>query len=157
VASLSCGLGLPYRRWTDCLRPRRAVLHLAPRSRMGRSGHDQPIYASRLGSCNSCRSEDTTPMDGVLHLLGDRLRRMGRSPKHCTEAPCQAIDLTRGRVPCRSTQSKGGSFSCPFSDFHFLFSTYSWSTNPKITSPSRAHARRSGCSRRRRSFECACR
>ena len=37
------------------------------------SSHDQPVYASRLAACDSCRPKDTAAVDGVLHLGRSRL------------------------------------------------------------------------------------
>src|SRR5437899_7039278 len=89
MASLSCWLGLLDRRRTDRLRSRRAVHDLSASGRNDGSGHAKPVYASRLGSCDSGRSEDTAAVDGVLHLMGDRVCRMGRGAKHRTEEACQ--------------------------------------------------------------------
>src|SRR6202158_4563242 len=94
VASLSCWLDLPDRRRTDRLRSRRAVLDLSACGREGGSGHDKSVYASRLGSCDSGRPDDTAAVDGVLHLIGDRVCRMGSSPKHRAEAACKAGGVT---------------------------------------------------------------
>jgi len=38
--------------------------------------------------------EDTAAVDGVLHLMGDRVRRVGSSAKHRTEAGGQGGCLT---------------------------------------------------------------
>ena len=89
-----CWLGLPDRRWTDRLRPRRAVLDLAACGRMGGSGHDKRVYTSRLGSSDCGRPEDAAAVDSVLHLMGDRVGRMGSGAKHRTEAGSQAGCVT---------------------------------------------------------------
>jgi len=39
-----------------------------------------------LGSRDSGRSEGTAALDGVLHIMGDCVGRMGRSSKHRSEA-----------------------------------------------------------------------
>ena len=91
-------LGLPDRRRTDRLRPRRAVLDSSACGRLGGSGHDKPVYASRLGSCDFRRPEDTAALDGILHLMGDRVCRMGSGPKHRTEAGRQA-GCVKGDIP----------------------------------------------------------
>src|SRR5882724_10891763 len=98
MASLSCWLGLPDGRRTDRLRSRRAVFDLSACGRLGGSGHDKPVYASRLGACDSGRPEDTAAVDGILHLMGNRVGRMGSSPKHSTEAACQARCMTADAV-----------------------------------------------------------
>jgi hypothetical protein len=58
------------------------------------SGNDQPVYAARLGPCDSGRSRDTVAVDGVLHLLGYRISRTGGRPKHRTESACQTESIT---------------------------------------------------------------
>ena len=98
VASLSGWLGLPDRCRTDRLRPRRAVLSPSSRCRLGRSGHAKPLYSSRLGSCDSGGPEDTAALDSILHLMGDRVCRMGNGPKHRTEAGRQA-GCVKGDIP----------------------------------------------------------
>jgi hypothetical protein len=47
-----------------------------------------------MGSCDFRRPEDTAAVDGFLHLMGDRIRRVGSSPKHRTEAARQAVGLS---------------------------------------------------------------
>jgi hypothetical protein len=86
VAALSCWLGLSNWRRTDRLWSRRAVFDLSACSRLDGSWHDKPVYITRLGSCGSARSDGTPALDGVLHLMGNRLGRMGRGPKQRTEA-----------------------------------------------------------------------
>jgi uncharacterized membrane protein YphA (DoxX/SURF4 family) len=46
------------------------------------------------GPCDSGRSHDTVAVDGVLHLLGYRISRMGSRPKHRTESACQTEGIT---------------------------------------------------------------
>src|SRR5260370_33633512 len=107
MAALSCWLGLPDRRRTDRLRSWRAVLDLSACGREGGSGHDKPVYASRVGSCDSGRPEDTAAVDGVLHLMGDRVCRMGSSTKHCTEAACHAGSLTADSIVSGTIHAEG--------------------------------------------------
>jgi uncharacterized membrane protein len=89
---------LPYRMgWayvTDRLRSRRDVFRPSACRRKNGSGNDQPVYAARLGPCDSGRSHDTVAVDGVLHLLGYRISRMGSRPKHRTESACQTEGIT---------------------------------------------------------------
>ena len=57
------------------------VRDLPAHGRARGSGHGQPVYASRLGSCDSCSADGTAAVDGIFHLVGHRVRRMGSGPK----------------------------------------------------------------------------
>ena len=81
AGQIACGLGV-------------AVLDLPARGRARGSGHGQPVYASRLGSCDSCSADGTAAVDGIFHLVGHRVRRMGSGPKHRTQAACPAGCVT---------------------------------------------------------------
>src|SRR5260370_17742209 len=94
MASLSHGLGLCDRRRADRLRSRRDVFRPSACRRKNGSGNDEPVYAGRLGPWDSGGSHDTVAVDGVLHLLGYRISRMGSRPKHRTESACQTEGIT---------------------------------------------------------------
>ncbi len=88
ISVLEARPGLPDRLWTDCLRSGRVVLDLSACGRDGGSCHDKSLYISRLDSCGSARSDGTTALDGVLHLMGVRFCRMGGSAQHLAGADC---------------------------------------------------------------------
>src|SRR4029077_14846337 len=70
---------------------------------------DQLVYASRLGASDSGRSEDAVAVDGILHLMGHRVCRMGPSPEHLSGAACQAGCVTCLQWPrTHSVSSLGG-------------------------------------------------
>jgi hypothetical protein len=46
-----------------------------------------------LGYDSGC-SHDTVAVDGILHLLGHRLSRMGSRPKHRTASFCETEGIT---------------------------------------------------------------
>ena len=94
MASLPRCLGPPDWRRADRLRSRRAVLDLSARGCDGGSSHDKPVYASRLGSRDSGSPDHPAAVDGILHLMGDRVCRRGSSPKYRTEAAYQSAPVT---------------------------------------------------------------
>jgi hypothetical protein len=56
--------------------------------------HDQPVYDSRMGACNCGRPENAVAVDGLFHLMGDRVCGMGGSSEHPSQALGKALTLT---------------------------------------------------------------
>jgi hypothetical protein len=77
LASFPNWLGLPDRRRKDRLWHRRVVLDLSACGRGGGNGNVEPVYASRLGPCDSCRTQGSIAVEGVFHIVGNHRRRMG--------------------------------------------------------------------------------